>query len=343
MNIMKIRLFILGIVASSLAYAGNPARAGSAGAPELLINPWARTAGWGEANTANVMGLEGLYGNVAGIAFIDAFQFGMSNSQWLVGSGIQFNSAAFASPTSNGVLGFHVSNMNYGPIEITTAESPDGGLGYYNPTASILGVGYAQKFTDNIYGGANIKLYTSALNNLTATGVCVDAGIQYVTGVDRDFRFGITLRNIGASFGYRGDGLTVVLPTSTGTHSNMFLSRAEQFELPTQLNIGAAKRFDMEGNQSIELAANFISNSFKKDQLTAGIEYDFRKIFQVRASYAQFDNRFDGMATEAVSGPAMGFSVVPKMGDTDLRVDYAYRMTQSAFAGIHTVGVTMVL
>ena len=240
-------------------------------------------------------------------------------------------------------MGFHVSNMNYGQIEITTTESPDGGLGYYNPTASILGAGYAKQFTDNIYGGVNIKLYTSALNNLTATGVCVDAGIQYVTGVDRDFRFGITLRNIGASFGYTGDGLSVTLPVPTGSHSNMFLSRSEQFELPTQLNIGTARRFDMPGNQSIEVAANFISNSFKKDQVSVGLEYDFRQLFQVRASYAQFDNRFDGMATEAIAGPAFGFSVMPQMGESAMRIDYAYRMTQSSFAGIHTVGVSMVL
>ena len=49
-------------------------RSGSAGASELLINPWARTASWAEGNTANVMGLESLYGNIAGLAFTEAFR-----------------------------------------------------------------------------------------------------------------------------------------------------------------------------------------------------------------------------------------------------------------------------
>ena len=32
------------------AFAGNPQRAGSAGASELLINPFARSSGWADVN-----------------------------------------------------------------------------------------------------------------------------------------------------------------------------------------------------------------------------------------------------------------------------------------------------
>jgi hypothetical protein len=49
--------------------AGNEQRAGQAGASELLINPWARSSGWGGANTAGIKGLEALNLNVAGTAF----------------------------------------------------------------------------------------------------------------------------------------------------------------------------------------------------------------------------------------------------------------------------------
>jgi hypothetical protein len=333
------------LAASAAAFAGNPVRSGSAGASELLINPWARTAAWSEGNTANVMGLESLYGNIAGLAFTDALQTGFANTQWLVGSGIQLNSAAFATPSGNeGVLGIHVTNMNYGQIEVTTTELPDGGAGYFSPASTIIGIGYAKKFTQSIYGGVNIKMYNSTISNLSATGVCFDAGVQYVTGADRDFRFGITLRNIGPSFGYNGDGMAIVLPVPTGSHTTTFDSRTEQFELPTQLAIGAAKRFDLDARNRLNLAGNFISNSFKKDQFTLGLEFDHNDIFQVRASYAAFDNRFDGLATEAFSGPAMGFSVnAPTGGTSKLNLSYAYRLTNTAFAGVHTLGATLVL
>jgi len=78
---MKNIVFTSALLASLSAFAGNPVRSGSAGASELLVNPWARTAGWGEGNTANVRGFEGLYGNVAGIARIDGMQVGFANTQ----------------------------------------------------------------------------------------------------------------------------------------------------------------------------------------------------------------------------------------------------------------------
>ena len=41
--------------------AGNKDRSGQAGASELLINPWARSSGWGGVNVANSFGLESIY------------------------------------------------------------------------------------------------------------------------------------------------------------------------------------------------------------------------------------------------------------------------------------------
>ncbi len=291
------------------------------------------------------MGLESLYGNIAGLAFTNGLQTGFANTQWLVGSGIQLNSAAFATPSGNeGVLGIHVTNMNYGQIEVTTTELPDGGAGYFSPASTIIGIGYAKKFTKSLLGCVNIKKEKTTIRNQSGSGVLIYAGVQYVTGADRDFRFGITLRNIGPSFGYNGDGMAIVLPVPTGSHTTTFDSRTEQFELPTQLAIGAAKRFDLDAKNRLNLAGNFISNSFKKDQFTLGLEFDHNDIFQVRASYAAFDNRFDGLATEAFSGPAMGFSVnAPTGGTSKLNLSYAYRLTNTAFAGVHTLGATLVL
>tara|TARA_Y100000389_G_scaffold151942_1_gene151783 strand:+ start:412 stop:1446 length:1035 start_codon:yes stop_codon:yes gene_type:complete len=343
--IRKYIFSILGFTTlSSLVFAGNPVRSGSAGASELLINPWARTASWSEANTANVMGLESLYGNIAGLAFTEGLQAGFANSQWLVGSGIQLNAAAFATPSgNNGVLGIHITNMNYGDIEVTTTDLPDGGAGSIRPAASIIGLGYSKKFTESIYGGVNIKLYNSSMSNLSATGVCFDAGVQYVTGDNRDFKFGITLRNVGPSFSYSGDGLAVVLPVADGSYTSTFEARSQSFELPTQLAIGASKRIDLNAKHRLNIAGNFISNSFKKDQLTGGLEYDYNDVFQVRFGYALFDNRFDGFASEAFTGPSAGFSMnAPTGNGGQLQINYGYRLTK-AFMGVHTLGVILVL
>ena len=64
-------LLLIGLlsVMTYNSYAGNKDRSGEAGASELLINPWARSSGWGNVNTASVQGLEGMFINPAGVAF----------------------------------------------------------------------------------------------------------------------------------------------------------------------------------------------------------------------------------------------------------------------------------
>jgi hypothetical protein len=68
--IKLILVFVLSFF-STFSFAGNEQRAGQAGASELLINPWARSSGWAGANVAGVRGLEGIYSNVAGLAFVE--------------------------------------------------------------------------------------------------------------------------------------------------------------------------------------------------------------------------------------------------------------------------------
>jgi len=64
-----ILIIVIGFLLNPL-YAGNEQRAGSSGGSELLVNPWARSSAWGNANVANVTGVEGMFMNVAGMAFI---------------------------------------------------------------------------------------------------------------------------------------------------------------------------------------------------------------------------------------------------------------------------------
>lgn len=72
--------FAVMFAALQFTYAGNGDRAGSAGSTDLLINPWARSSGWANANTAFCRGLEAQFMNVAGMAFTKKIELIFSHS-----------------------------------------------------------------------------------------------------------------------------------------------------------------------------------------------------------------------------------------------------------------------
>ena len=83
-NWIKVTTFVaLVLVSFSQSFGGNPQRAGQAGASELLINPWARSSGLGGSNIASIRGLEGIYSNVAGLAFTEKTELIFSQTSWL--------------------------------------------------------------------------------------------------------------------------------------------------------------------------------------------------------------------------------------------------------------------
>ncbi len=344
---LKVTTTLLGLAISTMAFAGNPQRSGSAGASELLINPFARSAGWGSVNVAGAIGMDATFINIAGIAAGDInTEVSFNNTQWLVGAGIDINSATLIQRVSSeGVLAMSLHSFSYGEWEVTTEDQPEGTGASISPQSLVINIGYSQKFTDHIYGGANVKLYNSSISNLSTSGVCFDAGVQYRTGMDDRFKFGITLKNVGPGISYQGDGFGVTLPVPTYgvTYTQSFESRSARFELPTQLSIGGSYDWLVE-NGKVTAALNFTSNAFEKDVYTAGVQYSLRDLFQLRIGYNAFDNRTDGTSTSAISGICGGFSFdVPTSDESSFAIDYAYRGTTSAFGGIHTIGARITL
>jgi hypothetical protein len=359
-------------------FAGNDQRSGEAGATELLINPWAQSSGWADANVACVAGLEGMYQNIAGMAFTTKTELMFTNTQYLVGSEITINSGGFSTRVggdNGGVLGVSVMAMNFGETEVTTVALPEGGIGTFNPTYSVIALGYAREFSNSIYGGVTVKMINENIFNVSGSAFAIDAGIQYVTGVGRDkagnrhrdnLRFGITMKNVGTTMKYSGDGMSFTGFSPNGT-SMTVSQRSQEFELPSLIKIGFSyhikiysnkpnSKYDdnedgdseeeLISNHGIILAANFTSNSYTKDQFHFGLEYAFRNYFFLRGGYV-FETGIEqkNSTTNVLVGPTAGVTLQAPLSKTKksvLAFDYSYRFTHN-FNGIHTFGVRISL
>jgi len=342
-----ISMLLLGlfIIPSNNLLAGNKDRSGQAGAGELLINPWARSSGWGGVNTANVRGLEGMFNNVAGTAFTPRTEIIFSNTTWLQGSDINIMSFGLTQKVGEaGVIGLSIMSMKFGDINITTTDLPEGGIGTFSPNYMNIGISYAKAFSSSIYGGINVKIISEVISDVSAQGVAIDAGIQYVTGETENIKFGISLRNLGPTMKFKGDGLAfrTLLP---GQDDEFTLEqRSADFELPSQLNIGAAYDFNLGENHRLTVAGNFASNSFTKDQFMGGLEYDLKSYLMLRGAYTYEEGITkavtDPNRSNVSTGPSAGFTVqVPlnKEKGSSFAIDYSYRATDN-FSGTHSIG-----
>jgi hypothetical protein len=330
------------LLPAMMSTAGNKDRSGQAGASELLINPWARGNGWGNANVASVRGLEGIWTNIAGTAFTPRTELIFSHTNWLSGSGVDINSFGFSQKVGEGgALSMAVMSMAFGEVDITTVDQPDGGIGTYTPSLMNINIGYAKAFSNSIYGGLNVKIISESIADISAQGIAIDAGIQYVTGAAENVKFGITLKNLGPTMRFSGDGLSFrgFIP---GQESQFTVEqRSEDFEMPSALCIGAAYDFLFSEISRLTVAGNFQSNSFTKDQFMVGAEYAYKEVLMLRGGFTYEDGLFDDVErTSVYTGPSAGLTVqIPlnKENGSVFSVDYAYRTT-NPFDGTHTIG-----
>jgi hypothetical protein len=250
----------------------------------------------------------------------------------------------------SGVLGLSIMSLSFGDVQITTTQQPEGGLGDYKPQFINMGLSYAKVFSNSIYGGINFKIISESISNVDASGIALDAGIQYVTGTNEarnNVKFGIALKNVGTPLKFAGDGLSqrVNAPNTNQVYQLTVEQRAEGFEMPSLVNIGAAYDFELATDHKLTAAITFTSNSFTNDQFIGGLEYRFRNIFMLRGGYVyEKDVTDDNLRATALSGPCGGVTVDVPLGKTSKKfgIDYSFRAT-NPWDGIHSFGIRFTL
>lgn len=340
-------LLVLGGLTTEV-HAGNPDRQGEAGAYELLMIPYAKMAGLHAMTTANISGVEAMRLNPAGIARINTTEFSFSNARYLSGTGINMNSFGVARKVGkSGTFGFSLMALDFGDIPVTTTDQPEGTGTTFSPSFFNLGLAYAHTFENKVSVGITLRGVSESTADITAFAFAVDAGVQYVTGEDDNFKFGISLRNVGGKMKFSGEGLNEVNNVAGGYQITL-AQRSAGYELPSMLNIGASYDILFGSTGRLTVLGNFTSNSFSQDQIGGGLEFSLKDMFMVRGGY-KYEMQ-TGAPTEAeqplYTGLSAGATVAVPLSkekkNTRLSIDYAYRQTK-IFGGTHNFGVRLAL
>ncbi|MCX7728646.1 MAG: PorV/PorQ family protein [Bacteroidia bacterium] len=349
---MKYQLVIsLSVIFAYPLQAGNPERGGQAGATQLLINPYTRSAGWAGANQANTRGIEAQFWNVAGTVFTKKTELYFARTEWLVGSGTNINALGFTQKIGQvNALGIGIVNINGGNLIRTSEDQPEGGMGTFSPNFLNFSVSYARMFSDDIYGGVNVKIINERIPGVQATGIAIDGGIQYHTGKYKQIHFGVSIKNWGPKMQYRGELLTFQTLTQVPPeYQRTVQNRSSFFEMPLCENIGFSYDFNLTGDTIINgirehrlsVAANCILNSFTYDNYLFGLEYAWKERVMLRAGFQAEKYIFDSTKRmTALTGPTAGLTIewpINKEKNSTIGFDYSYRLS-NPFGGVHSLG-----
>jgi hypothetical protein len=337
---MKKNIYLLFFILLTgvTAFAGNPDRQGEAGASELLFNPWARSAGLHSMSTSFVSGVDAMRINVAGIGRIEDTEFAAGNVRLYEGSELGFNAFGFVKKVgeNGGAFGVSMAAVDFGDILLTTTDQPEG-ITNFSPSFFHIGLGYAKTYENKISVGLLVRGVFESITDVSASGFAIDAGVQYVSGENDEFKLGISLRNVGSPMRFSGEGLA--LRAQIDGEILSLDQRAARFEMPSALNIGISYDFAVGTENVLRGLANFTSNAFSRDQIGLGAELIIFKNYIIRGGYKLDFGDSAGALDNIYTGGAAGFTAnLPISSEFTLGLDYAYRTT-NPFRGSHNFTV----
>jgi hypothetical protein len=333
------------------AWAGSDERKGTGGAAELLIPVGPRSAALGPAAATDVAGAEATFWNPAGLAHLENTEALFSYTSYLAGMRVNYAAVATRLGTA-GTLGLSAKVLSIGDVIVTTEAAPEGTGEVFSPTFTVLGASYARAFTDRILFGGTVNFVNERILSMSATGVALDFGVQYLTGWN-GLKLAMTMKNFGNSMEFDGENLEVSIqpPGSEPTASNRIVRfTTAKFEMPSYFTLSAGYDAFRQGATRLTLLGAFQSNNFFGDNLSVAGEWSYRETFALRGSwYGSILNELNPTTgdeslkfksgDDLYTGASVGGGLYWKSGDTSLGVDVAYHPIREFFDDVVEVGL----
>jgi hypothetical protein len=345
-------LALLACFATS-AWAGSDERKGTGGAHELRIGVGARGTALGSGVSSDVNGIEAIFWNPAGLAGIEGTEAMFTTTQYF--AEMTVNYAAVATRLGElGVMGLNVKVLSVGDVIVTTENAPEGTGDILNPTFTVMGFTWAKQFTDRVHFGGTLNWVNESIQSTTASGVAVDFGVQYLTGWN-GLKLGMAMKNFGGSMQYSGSDfeLSVPLPDADPTAANRTLSTSSSaFEMPSFFTLSATYNLMTSNDYNLLALGAFQNNNFVGDNVTGGLEWNFKDSFALRGSYLGSIEQTLDLATgdeeisftsgdDLYTGFAFGAGAKVRLGDARLAVDVSYRPVEDFFDDVVELGLRL--
>lgn len=317
--------------------AGDASRKGTAGAEQLLVPVGARSIATAGAFVSNVLGVESIYYNPAGLDKMTGSEAQFSYMNYFA----DINVSYFAIGTSLDIGSFALSykSFDFGEIPITDFANPDGTGQTFSPNYWTMGLTYSNSITDRVAAGVTFKLINEEIMNTSATGAAIDFGVQYK--FNDNLSLGASVKNIGGNMTYTGEDLklkTEIPNTAYSSGNGTFEIDTEEFQIPSYFELSLAYNLMMDENNNVLIGGTFRNNNNFEDLGKIGLEYNFSNTLFIRGGYtAQLEN-----SDESIYNFTVGAGINYEMVDgINIKFDYAFRNVEDLPTDNHIFTVTL--
>lgn len=325
-SVQRITVLFLAVLLSGTGVLHAQTRAGTSASPQLQISLGSQYLD-GSGAAGGVTGIESVLWNPAGLDRGDGDIMVMaSRREHLADIGANFVSVGF-SFENIGSFAFHMRNFDIGEIKETDEFNSGGTGGTFSPTFFTVGGTYSKAMTDRIAVGVTTNVTNESFAGVSATGVTFDAGVQYGTFLGFDgLNIGVSVRNIGTSMEYGGDGL---LNPGTADGSNRGSTQYEVVAADAQIPTTVDLAVEYNVWRGLYVQTTYSENTFKPSEVQGQLAYDFRDLVTVRGAYSQTTEDRGELESPFADRPSFGgtLNLESALG-VDVSFDYAFVSTR---------------
>ena len=285
----------------------------------LKLETSARAIGMGGAHVASGRGVSGIPYNPSSVAYIERNEAYFSQVQYL--ADITHGVLTYGTRlSSSDFIGLHLFYLDSGPMEVTTAEFPDGTGEDFKVLSLSARATYARSLTDRLKVGGSINYIRDRIAETDMQAVSYDIGSNFDTGIYGTL-LGMSITNFGPEVQYKGEDL--IVPVDGTLDPDSSLQRiTDKFPLPLTFRLGIENTvvgpnsaFLKNENNTVMLSVDGIKSSDYVVYGSMGLEYGWKQMYFLRVgSHLNHDT----------AGFSLGAGGNIRLGRMLLTVDYAF-------------------
>lgn len=328
-------VFIFAAFSINAQYVDNVSKRGTTAAQFLKVSQGARATAMGSAFVAVSDDVSAMFWNVAGIARQNNNSVIFDHTQWI--AGLNYNFIAGSINLGDiGTIGISFVGSNYGEMNVTTIDEPNGTGSVFSVSDVAFSLGWAINLTQEFSIGFNPKVIQQTIWNTSGTAFALDMGVLYDTPFD-GITIGMSITNLGTKLQLQGTSNVILYDADPETSGNNDRIPGElstgAWSLPLTYVLGLSYQvFDTDMHKFvIDVDARHPNDNY--ESLNIGGEYVFNDVLALRGGYKTL------FLDDSQETFALGAGFKQKiLGNVAFHIDYAYQ-DFGILTSIHKVSV----